>query len=166
MPRDFGLGGPRVRIWNSGGTAVERECVLDAAANGYHIDYWNYDREDDAETSIAESGKAYPHVRGYRLHAVVSFSIYHPNYAPDSGFVPMVTGFTEADLAAMDNALLAGQDIEFYVHALASYGSEADDGHLVEYRVTSSGRAEGNWRHDLTIEFTGIHTATTRPTEL
>jgi hypothetical protein len=165
--RQFATDAPCVRIWSAVGSTIERTIMWDMAANGYHVDGYNWDREDEAAPTIVQSRKVYPHVAGYRLHAIISFAVYRPGIAPHRGTAASITtGFTENDLAALDNALKAGQDIEFYLHGLAMNSSKFSS-HLVQHHVTRSERGDGNWIHLLTIEFTGTgEPAATRPAEL
>jgi hypothetical protein len=168
--RQFALDAPYCRIWDAAGTAIEREILWDVAANaiedmGYHIDYYNWDRDDDAPASRAESGLVYPHVAGWRLHAVISFAIWRNGMAPNSGKFPRVDGFTELDLAALDDALKAGQDIEFYLHK-PSVATAKDSAHVVQHTVTRSERGGGNWVHYLTLDFSGLNLSATRPAGL
>jgi len=165
LVRQFATDAPAIRIWTANDASIQQLILLDAAANGYHVDYYNWDREDNAPSTRTMSGKVYPHPLGFRMRAVISLNIWKPSYAPDSGKRPRNYGFTELDLEALDNALAAGQSIEFYLHGHA-VGAALDQYRKCEHRVTNSGRGDGNWIHGLTIEFSGLTLRSTRLAEL
>lgn len=161
--RQFALDAPCARIWNAGNTAIELpNIVWDATANQYHPDYYNWDREDDAEPTKVLTGRVYPHILGYRLRAVLTFNIWYPGIGPRRG---SVYGFTENSLKRLDDALKAGQLIEFYLHGNAA-GTAQDAYRVCQHRVTNSGRGDGNWIHGMTIEFNGLLPSPTRPADL
>ena len=162
--RRLSLAAPTIRIWNTAGTSIERLIRFDAARNGYHFDLLDWEDYFDAEDTDTESGDSYEHLGGFLLHAVLSFRISHPAYSFTSRQMPPIDGFTELDLAALDNARKAKQPIEFYPHGNGP--AALQDAYTVKVRKTSSGRADTMTEHRMTLDFKGIHVTDTRPEDL
>jgi len=158
------LGPPMLRIWDAAGTTLERVCVWDAARNQYHYDALDWADDPDADPTRTENRTVYEHVRVVRLHAALSFHILHPQWSPASAQRPPIGGFTELDLAALDNARLAGKVIEFYPHGNA--GAAVDNAYVVNVVKASSGRGAGQWEHMLSLQLVGKYGQTERPEEL
>jgi len=163
--RQFATDAPVVRIWTPDESGVQRLLKWDQMANGYHVDFYDWAREDDAPSTRTMSGRVYPHVAGFRLKAVLSFSIYQPRMTPQRNRFAPQYGVTEADLEWLDYAFMVSQPIEFYLHGSAAPGA-VDLYHKVEYRTTNSARSERMWRHDMTMEFTGLELRNSRERQL
>ena len=162
--RRFSLSAPTIRIWNAGSTSITRLIRFDAARNGYHFDALDWEDSFAAGPTETEAGTTYEHLGGVRLHAVLSFRISHPSYSFTSRQYPPIDGFTELDLAALDNARIANVPIEFYPHGNGL--SARQDGYTVLVRKSGSGRGETMTEHRLTLEFVGKYVTATRPEEL
>ena len=164
--RHYMTDAPVARIWNAAATAIERTVLWDQARNGYHIDNFDWTREDDAEPTVTESRHIYPHVAGYRLHCTLTFNVWQPNRGPHMGTPGSVNlGFTENDWAALNNALKAGQCIEFFLHGRAA-GSGRTNARCCQFWVRGSERPERQVMHRMTLEFEGLDISTTHYAEL
>jgi hypothetical protein len=153
------------RIWNSGVTAVERTILWDQARNGYHIDHFDWEREENAPPTKCQSKRVYPHVAGWRLRCALTFNIWQPGRGPRMNTTALDAGFTENDKAALDNALKAGQHIEFYLHG-RSAGSDRVAARCCQFWVRGSERPERQVMHRMTLEFEGLQISTTSVAEL
>jgi len=159
--RRFFTGAPRILL-PTAGISIQ----FDAACNQYHFDYLAWDDWFEADDTTAQSGVQYEHLAGFRLHAVLSFVIYHPNRAFTSIRVPPIDGFTELDWATMDEQRLAGNVVKFYPHGAGPMRQFDPDPYIVNVKKMSSARADTMLEHPVTLEFVGKYVVQDRPEEL
>lgn len=162
--RRFDLGMPVIKIWDAAGTTLARDITFDNAINQpIYTDGPDWLPDADQAITIAASGKLWRHCNRLRFRATLEFIIPHPAFAPKSVQRPPITGFTELDLTALENAIATKCKLEFYPHATGASSFSTTYEAYIE--IVKSARDGTMWQHAVALAITGVNTTTSRPTE-